>query len=189
MADYSRTCDIHQGFSFQHDNQDTIGYITALKVGDKDLDVDMEVNTPEGKQEKVVSVLSGISHEVATTNPISFSGQVSVKNRQALAQMVYSNLAKIKVELKFVVWEFDPAKDQNKYFKGLHSNSAAVKGLIRKSGKALELSVDHSPNSEVQSPLNYGFSITVVPTPEKQSLELAVSVNGKIALTWSNDAP
>lgn len=189
MADYSRSCDIHQGFSFQRDQQDTIGYINSMKLGDTELAADLEVNTPEGKQEKVVAVLSGVSHDVATTNPISFSGQVSVKNRQNIAQLVYTNLSKIHVEIKFVVWEFDPAKDKNTYYKAFHSNNAVVKGLIRKSGKNLDLSIDYTPNMEVQSPLNYGFSFTVVPTPEKQSLELAVSTDGKISLQWSNEAP
>lgn len=189
MAEYSRSCDIHQGFSFQRDQQDTIGYIATMKLGDKELAADLEVNTPEGKQEKVVAVISGISHDVATTNPIGFSGQVSAKNRQDLAQLIYTNPSKIHVEVKFVIWEFDPAKDKNTYYKAFHSNNAAVKGLIRKSGKNLDLCVDHTPNMEVQSPLNYGLSFTMVPTPEKQTLELAVSTDGQISLQWANEAP
>lgn len=188
MPLYERPCDVHQGYSFQKDVQTTVGFIKKLKLGDADLAADQVVKSPLAPADdlKVVAVMSHVSWNVGASTPVFFAGQISVKNRQTVAKLVYTSMTKIAIEIDFVVFEFDPAGNQNKYYQAFHSDGKAVKALVHKEQSNLSLSVAYQPSEIIKSPMNYDFQIGLVPQVEKQNLQMAVSVDGKFSVVWSS---
>jgi hypothetical protein len=185
MASTNLNCDVYQAFNFQPDIQNSIGHIAKLKVAGKELKADMEVTNPEdikGDNVKVVGVMSGISWEGGIADPISFSCQVSVTNKQELMVLQHSDLSSTEVEFQFKVFEYDPVKKQ--YFPSFHTDDADLKGLIEKSGGDLNLNIAQDQSTEVMQPLNFEFFLGVMPKEEKQDVKMAVSVDGKFAKAW-----
>jgi hypothetical protein len=184
MAKIDRPCDIYQGYNYKKDVQSTVGFITALKIGDKELKANQTCKDPENPTTdlEVVAVLSSANWSTGNTDAVYFSGQISISNRQEVALLVLNDLTKIEVSAKFVVYDYDLLSKQ--YFKAFHSNDAEMKGLLEKSGDDLSVSVADEASSAVQSPANYDFFIGIKPQPEQQDMHVATSVDNKIVKAW-----
>ena len=179
------SCSVNQGFNFYPDAHDYVGHIAKLKIGEKEFAVDLEVSNPEdikGDGVKVVGVMSDINWEGGIVDPIDFSCQVSVTNKQDLMLLQHSDLSDTTVEFQFKVFEYDPVK--KKYFPSFHTGDADVKGLIAKSGSELSLNIDADQSTEVMNPINFALSIGIMPKEEKQDIHMAVSVDGKFVKAW-----
>src|SRR5690349_10977031 len=134
MASYDRSCDVYQGFNFRKDKVSTVGFLTALTIGTVELKADITAKDPQdpSKDLAVVSVLSSVSWAVGVTDGVYLSGQLSTANRQAVQQLLYTDLSNVLVEKVFTVYEYDPVA--KKYYKGLHSEGTTLKGLLEKTG-------------------------------------------------------
>ncbi|RKH08449.1 hypothetical protein D7V97_19395 [Corallococcus sp. CA053C] len=186
MPQFSRNLDVYQGFNFKKDKQTPVGYITALTIGGVALKADQEtIKDPENPDaaiaDKVVAVLNHYLWDTGVTDAMYFSGQVSVANKQAVAEMLLGKFSNIEVVIKYVVYEYDPIG--KKYFKS-NFLDAEIKGLLEKNGDELNMSVADNESREVQSPKNYTFQIGVKPQALEQSLNLATSSTKKLAKKW-----
>jgi hypothetical protein len=187
MAESSFNCSVDQGFNFQKDAQCLVGHINSLKIGDKEFAKDIEVMDPTKINEDpnkvtVVGVASGVYWAGGFANPVSFSCQVSTKNKQDAALLQHTNLSNTNVECSFTVYDYDPV--EKKFYKAFHTNETDLKGLVQKSGGQLELRIDMDQSNEVTSPKNYAFYLSVMPQEEAQDIHLAVSVDSKFVKKW-----
>ena len=185
MAETSFSCDVSQGFNFKKDAQDIVGHISKLKIGEKDMDVDLAVTNPEdlaGDKIKVVGVVSDIYWEGGFAEPIQFSCQVSNANKKTLAILTNTEMSNTTVEFAFEIYDYDP--DEKKYYKAFHTDGAAIKGLVEKSGGSLSIGISTDQSMEVMSPNNFTLSLGVMPEDTEQETHLAFSVSDKVVKRW-----
>lgn len=184
MPEFRKVVDIYQGYNFKKDKQSTVGFITKLSLGASTLAADQTCKLPTNPDTdvKVVAVLSDVLWETGVTDAVYFSGQISVANRQAIAQLVYQTMTDITGMFQFSVFEYDPL--QKKYFPCFHSNSVDMKGILEKRGDELNFSVADLASTQVQSPENYAFNIGIKPQPSTQALQMAVGEGKNFAKLW-----
>ena len=185
MAETSFSCDVSQGFNFKKDAQDIVGHISKLKIGEKDMDVDLAVTNPEdlpGDKIKVVGILSDIYWEGGFAQPIQFSCQVSNANKKTLAILTNTEMSNTTVEFAFEIYDYDP--DEKKYYKAFHTDGAAMKGLVEKSGGSLSIAISMDQSMEVMSPNNFTLTLGVMPEDTEQETHLAFSVSDKLVKRW-----
>ena len=185
MAEFYKNCDVYQGYNYRKDKQTSVGFVTSLKVGDIELQVDQACKDPTAPETelKAVMVLSGSMWGLGVTDAVYLSGQVSVYNKQKLMGLLYKDLTKVDVEFKFSVYEYDPV--EKKYYKCmLPSDDAVLKGILEKNGGDLNLSVSDDASREVQSPENYAVQLGVKPQPSAQTITVATSFSDKVVKAW-----
>jgi len=184
MPQFSKGCHVSQGFNFKKDNTSIVGFLTALKVNDKEIKADITAKDPLNPTTDlpVVAVLSEVSWATGTVDALYFSGQLTAPNRQDLALMVYKDLTKVEVLFKYNIYEYDPVA--KKYFKCFHTGDTEMKGLLEKNGGDLTLSVSDDASTEVQSPLNFSFYIGIKPQPAEQSITIATADQKNVVKQW-----
>jgi hypothetical protein len=184
MPEFRKNCDVYQGFNFKKDKQSTVGFLTALKVNDQDLLVNLTAKDPTNPTTdlKAVAILDNAQWGTGVTDTIYLSGRIAVDNRQSLAVLLLNDLTKVEVEINFSVYEYDPLAKS--YYLAFHSNGAPVKGILEKRGSDLSLEVSDDPSGEVQSPQNFAVQIGVKPAPQAQEIHLATSQTAKIVKSW-----
>lgn len=211
MATYDRGLNIQQGFNFKKDVQQPIGFITKLKIGMEEFTPDMTVNSPMAAVTgsglnanatattgalAVVSVLEKITWEMGDTDPLQFEGQLSIAGKQAFSALLYASMIDIDIEVGFVIYEYDPLA--KKYYAAFSNTAQAgadasagtgVKGQIKKDGDNLAMTIEMEPNGDVQSPINYKFTLQVVPKPLAQTLLFATSSSRKVTKSWGRVGP
>ena len=184
MPQFRKVCDVYQGFNFKRDKQTSVGFITKLKLGDKDLKADFTCKDPTNPTTNVsvVAVISDVQWDTGVTDAVYFSGQVSIANKQEIQLLIYTSMTNVLVEYQFSVYEYDPVA--KKYYLCFHSNHKDMKGLLEKRGEELNLSVSDDAATEVQSPINYTFTTGIKPQPEAQELQLAVGAGRELSKAW-----
>jgi hypothetical protein len=185
MAEFYKNCDVYQGYNYRKDKQTSVGFVTSLKVGDIELQVDQACKDPTAPETelKAVMVLSGSMWGLGVTDAVYITGQVSVFNKQKLMGLLYKDLTKVDVEFKFAVYEYDPV--EKKYYKCmLPSDDAVLKGILEKNGNDLNLSVSDDASREVQSPENYSVQVGIKPQPSAQNITVATSFSDKVVKSW-----
>lgn len=178
--------DIPQGINFAKDNQNSFGYVTALKVGSASpggVTADLSV-TPGGQTNfpKVIGVISDVSWAGGHGDRMAFQVAISTANRQRLAAMLHKNLTDTSVELAFVVYSYDPAK-RNWYVSFASSGNDTLKGLVAKDGAKLAIAVGEK-NADVAAPELWNLSFSVMPKPMKQSINFCVGDQRCAIKTW-----
>jgi len=188
-AELSYSCSVAQGFHFEKDNQDTLGYINAIRIGESELKSDLSVTDPEdiSNTVKVFGIVSFIYWKGGYADPIQFSSHVSAENKKLIASLVHLTLENTNIEFDFTIYSYDPK--EKKYIKSFHSNQTFLRGLIYKSGGELHMAVDMDESMEVRSPKNYMFTIGIMPqdeqeTQDEQEIHIAVSVSDKFVKKW-----
>lgn len=181
MAEFSYGCSVSQGFNFEPDNQDTVGFINSCKVGETELASGIEIKDPEDPANKipVFGVLNAIYWEGRPTDPVQIHCQINTDNKNLIAQMVHGTWTNTEVEIGFTVYDYDP--DEKKYYKCLHTNEEALRCLVFKTGSGeLQIGVESDQSQEVMSPKNFTFSLAFVPQDdEEQQIHYAVSLMNK----------
>lgn len=165
---------IIQGFNFQKDNQDLVGHITELKIGSTKYEADLKVQDPTKVDSRskvdVVGVMSAIRWSGDASEPVTFTAHVGFENAKTAAVQIHKELTDTSVELKFVIYKFDPEKRE--YYPHFYAGDAALKGLIEKYGGELEFEMDLEEQCrEVPSPINFELYLSVMP---QQALEAQV---------------
>lgn len=184
MPQFTRNLDVYQGYNYKKDKQTPTGYLTKLTVGGTALAVDQTCKDPTAATTdlKCVAVLNNVLWETGITDAVYLSGQISVTNRQNIAQLVYLSLTTVEVLFQFTVYEYDPLA--KKYFMSFHSNATDMKGILEKRGEDLNVSVADTPSTEVQSPENYTMQIGIKPQPTAQSLHIATGDQKTVVKAW-----
>lgn len=186
MPHFSKALSVKQGFNFDKDKQDKVGFLLTLKIGDTELPADLKtimnpLNPTEKLTDGVMAVLSSFDWNTGSTDAIYLSGQVSTSNRQVISEMLLGTWSNIEVEFTFSVYEYEPA--QRKFFKSAFVDTTLL-GLLEKNGSELNLDVADDPSHEVQSPQNYAFRIGIKPKSQEQQIQLAVGEQKKVTKTW-----
>lgn len=185
MPVFSKTCDLQQGYNFKKDEMDCVGYITSITIGDTTFTADQTVKDPMSPDDdlSVFAVLTGALWELGATDAVHFSGQVSISSKQSIQLLTYKDLSKIEVKFKFAVYYYDPI--EKKYFKCmLGADDAELSGILEKNGSDLSIHVNDDPDTEVQSPENYAFSVGIKPQPTAQEITIATSYSEKVVKAW-----
>ncbi len=181
-----KPCDVRQGFDFDKNRRSTVGHLTSLSIGDTQLDADFGVTNPTepgGDPQKVVAVLSHVYWGGGYYDPIHISGQVSGENKDRLQTIVRHWDPVNDVRFSFDVYDFD--QGEGRYYPSFHSNGVILQGEVLKAEGGLVLQVENVSGMEVQSPENYGFTMAVLPAPQRQYLHLATGVDvGKTQEPW-----
>jgi hypothetical protein len=186
MPHFTKVLDVKQGFNFDKDKQEKVGFLTSLKIGDQELAADMAtimdpLNPTQAIASGVMAVLSSYDWNTGSTDSMYFSGQISTENRQKIAEMLLGTWSNVTVEFTFSVYEYEPSK--KKFFKAAYVDNP-LKGLLEKNGTDLNLDVADDPSHEVQVPQNYTFRIGIKPKSEEQQVNLAVGAERKVAKKW-----
>lgn len=175
---------VSQGFNFQKDSRESIGHINYLKVGDTEMSSDLNVTDPMNiaNYVKVFGVASGISWNGGYAEPVSFSAQVSVDNKNKLATLQHKSMANTEVTIQFTFYAFDPVT--KKYYQSFHTNAIKLGGLVLKRGGELAMNIAMNQSSEVVIPKNHTFTLGVMPQDQSMQLYLATSPTAKVAKPW-----
>ena len=181
--------DEYQGFNFEAGKQQTVGYITAMKVHDKTYPKVLEVTNPEdsaGPKLKVVGVITYISWK-GGSKPIALIARITSRVLQIAGRQTNDTASREvlndpSVEFEFVIYQYDDKKE--KYYKSFHSGSNTLKGLVEKRGGYLDLDVNPSPSEVVSWPRNYELYISIVPHSEAQDLHVAVAHDTTTIEKW-----
>lgn len=183
-AETSLAASVSQGFNFQKDAQDNIGHINYLKIGDTEMDSDLNVTDPMNIRNyvKVFGVASSIYWKGGYAEPIQFSAQVSVPNKNKLATLQHKSMANTEVEVQFTFYSWDPRSKS--YYQAFHTNAVKVKGLVLKRGGSLAMNIAMDQSSEVVSPKNHTFTLGVMPQDTNMELYLAFSSSDKLVKKW-----
>lgn len=185
MAEISKQCSVFNGFNFRKDLQETIGHVTKLKIGDKELKADFTegIKDPETESDvKTVGVMSSFYWEGGYAQPLELSFQISITNKNEVATLLHTELKNIAVEVAFEVFEYDPEK--KKFFKSIHTNDQALKALLQVQGSERQLYLADEQGAEVEQPLNYQVQIGVVPEEQVQEIHVAVATDHKFVKPW-----
>lgn len=181
---YSFSCSVIQGFNFDQESQELVGFINYLKIGDTELPQDFIVTDPVNIQHKinVFGVISGIFWRGEYSDPVIFTAQVSNPSKNTLSTMLHKTIISRNVEFSFTVYEYDPV--DKTYFEVLHSNSIILKGEILQQNAELALNVFTDQSNEVVSPKNYTLNMAVEPQDVTQQIYLAISNDDKSVKPW-----
>ena len=164
-------------------DQNPVGFIEYLKIGDTEIRSDFSVIVPTSKSgQNVVGVLSSIYWLGGHADPIHFSSQISKANMNTIASMIHRTLGNTEVEFAFSVYDYD--SQAKSYYKSFHTNSVPLQGLIQKAGGELAIAIDPAPSSEVTDPSNFRFTLGVVPQDRSQEVQIGVSATDTFSKKW-----
>lgn len=175
---------VSQGFNFEKDSHEAIGHINYLRVGDTDMASDLNVTDPMNiaNYVKVFGVASDIAWNGGYAEPITFTAQVSVDNKNKLATLQHKSMANTEVQIAFTFYTYDPVA--KKYYQSFHTNAIKVKGLVLKRGGELAMNITMDQSTEVVSPKNHTFTLGVMPQDQAMVLYLATSATAKSTKPW-----
>jgi len=181
----SLRADVVQGFDFQKDKQTPVGHITALTIAGEKFENSLTVQNPTKMEsrpdEKIVGVISNIRWDGGQTDPIIFTCQVGVKNRETADILTYKKLSNTKVEFAFNVYQFD----KDTYYRSFYTSEQGIQGEIEKNRGELEMEIDDEPSSVVVSPRNFELYLSIMPSDvNAYFLNLAISKNSTKQQPW-----
>mgnify|MGYP000367278594 CR=1 FL=1 len=184
MPQFSLALDVDQGFNFRKDQTVPVGFITTLSINGKALAADIKCKDPLNPTTdlSVFGVLSSASWEIGVTDAIYFSSQISAPNRNAVLMLTYLDLTNVEVKFKYNVYNYDPVAKT--YYLCFHCGDTEMLGILEKCGKDLTLSVANDASTEVQSPINYSFSVGIKPQQTAQTLTLATANQQNVVKQW-----
>jgi len=160
-----------QGFNFDNNGKDPLGFVNTLTIGAVTIEPDVEVHHPTAAHlpPKSVGVLGSIAWGGGSADPIELTVYISAKNRERIEQLLHGGVADTSVKIDFVVYNYDPIN--KKYFKAFFPNSCPARGQIRKDSEG--------------SPFKLGEKGAAVATPENWALSIVIGpANGVVQLTY-----
>lgn len=184
-ADISKSCDIYRGFNYSHGQTSPVGVLTQLTIGGEiELQADFVVTDPLDPQMEleVVGVLGSVDWAGGYSDPLHFSAQVSSANKDEIDRLLGRLSTAPEMEFGFAVFEWDP--EERRYYLSFHDNGEVLFGEILEDGGELAIMIDDRPNEEIHRPVNFTFSVSVLPVGENV-LHLAMDVSSKFAKQWS----
>lgn len=184
MPQFSLALSVDQGFNFRKDRTVPVGFVTAISINGAALTPDIVCKDPLNPTTdlNVFAVLSNASWEIGVTDAVYFSGQISAPNRNQVLMLTYLDLTNVEVKFKFNVYNYDPVAKC--YFMCFHCADTELEGILEKRGEDLTLRVADDPSTQVQSPINYAFSIGIKPQQTAQAMTLATANQQNVVKQW-----
>lgn len=183
MASISKQCSIENTFNFKRDVQLPIGHITALKIGSKTFSADLEVKKPTDEAaEKIVGAISDFYWEGGFAESLDFVFDVSVTNKTDILSLLHTDMKSILVEITFTLYDYDP--EEKAFFTCVHSNSTALKGLIKTEGDSRLFECTGDQDMVINQPQVYPVMLHIVPEDTQQDVHVAVATSKKFVKPW-----
>lgn len=144
-VEFSKECDVGQGYNFKKNEHHTFGFITSWTIGENTISPDIKVVDPNslasvaasagstGSQEMntsgifnlaVVGVLGSASWSTLPNENITLDARVSLTNAQTLRMITMQSLKKVIMQIGFVVYEYDLVNQ--KYFTSFATKQGAA---------------------------------------------------------------
>jgi hypothetical protein len=185
MPHFSKVLSLKQGFNFDKDKQDKVGFVTLLRLNGQELGAELPgIKDPERPWTLLhggaVSVLSSFDWSTGSTDAMYFSGELSTENGQKMAELLQETEGELKVVFAFSIYEYEPSKKG--YFRSAYADKP-LQGLIDRTSSHV-FRVADDPAGEVQSPQNYAFRIGIKPESQKQKVQMYVGEQRKITKIW-----
>ena len=184
-AELSINCDVVQGFNFSPGQTTPVGHLTYLKIGGTTFASDLDVTDPEdpvGDSMGVAGVMDDIYWAGGPSYPIQFTVRLSTANKNIATVLTHTELASTEVLFRYNAYDYDAG--QGRYYKAFHTNSVTLAGYIESSGGDLQIFIDTDQASDVMSPANFAFTLSVMPANVAQVLHRAVSVGSLWTSPW-----
>ncbi|WP_395168186.1 hypothetical protein ACGP04_15170 [Piscirickettsia salmonis] len=186
MANYSQAYCVAQGFNVNANIHRRFGYINYLRIGDLELSADIDVEVPvEGVKSKHVGVISDLFwQETAKVQPITIDFRLSVSNQQQLAHYIEQNNFNSDVLIEFASYDYDA--NAQAFYSSFNTDKETIEGdlEILAADSQLAIYVGKEQETDVQSPVNYFVSLSMVSTAKAQQLISATSARIKRMLPW-----
>lgn len=127
-VEFTKECDVGQGYNFKQDEHHTFGFITSWAIGDNDIAPDIKIVDPNSLptiastagstavqevktnnifNKAVVGVLQSATWSTLPNENIVLNARVSLSNAQTLQMLTMQSLKKVIMQIGFVVWEYD----------------------------------------------------------------------------------
>lgn len=185
--DISPVCSPYQGANFKKDKQDSVGYITALKIGSKTFTADLSCADPTdtSKSVKAVMVLSKAKWSTGKSDAIYFNGEVSATTQSAMYSLGLNDMTDVTVEFQFTVYKFDAVKTPYAYYKHFHSNDTTMKGMLEKDGSDYTFEIgDSKLDTFKDAPQVFPCYLGIKPQNTEQDIQIATSQTDKSTKKW-----
>ena len=182
MPSVNKYCDIYNAFNFKRDLQEKLGHVTSLKIGEANPSADLTLKEPISEGDvKCVGAISSFDWNAGDADPLSFSCQVSITNKNNMASLIHTQMKSVAVEVDFAIYDYDP--DAKAYYKAVWVDSA-IKGVLKVEGNERDLHLADEASTEVQQPLNYTLNFGIQPEDNEQQIHMAVSQKNKFVKQW-----
>jgi hypothetical protein len=171
-----------QGFNFQRDRQDSVGHVTALKIGETAFEADIPATDPVRKSgTQVVAVLNAARWAGGVSDPIDLSGNLSTQNKQNLQALLQNNLGSVAVEVAYAVYVYDPMT--RAYYAGGQGGTAnaPLRAIVQKQGQDLLLTAGE--RGQVPNPENWDFTLGIMPAGQ-HSLTFSTAPGRNVIRRW-----
>lgn len=185
MAIFQKQCDLVQGYRFRKDGRTSVGHITKLQIGTVLLAADQTVKNPLRPDEnvEVVAVLDTALWELEPSDPLRFSGQVSLPSKQSLVNLLTKPTPGLELRFEFTIYDFDPTREA--YYRCMYGTEGVeLVGSVVKEGGDLLLAVADQPSSAIREPANFALHLGVESLDRVQSLTLAVASDRELTKPW-----
>jgi len=162
---------IEQGFNPQRDFQGSCGFLSSLTFNNHVFTPDINSHAPTDFETTVhvVGILRSIEWAGGVADPIILHAMVSTQAKQLISLYTHQLLHNSNVSFNFRVYSYDPIK-KNWYEAFRPAEDQALSGRIEKDGTQYLFSIVDDPGTEVQSPENWEFTISILPAPLSQQL-------------------
>ncbi len=137
---------------------------------------------PVGDSMGVAGVMDDIYWAGGPSYPIQFTVRLSTANKNIARVLTHTELASTEVLFRYNAYDYDAG--QGRYYKAFHTNSVTLAGYIESSGGDLQIFIDTDQASDVMSPANFAFTLSVMPANVAQVLHRAVSVGSLWTSPW-----
>lgn len=183
MPAIDKQCSIFNAYNFKRDLQDKIGHVTYLKIGENELVKDQELKIPlDDSLLKVVGPIGNFHWEGGYAQPLLFTIQLSITNKNAVAALLHTTMQSVAVVIAFNIYDYDPIA--KKFFRCLHSNDVNLNSIIYMQGRERQIYLQDEPSAEVTKPLNFQLTLGVIAEDTQQEIHLAVSLDRKFVKPW-----
>lgn len=184
MPQFSLSTSVDQGFNFRKDRTVPVGFITAISINGQVFPPDIICKDPLNPTTDLpaFAVLNSVSWGIGITDTLQFSGQISGPNRNDVMLLTYQDLANVEVKFKFNVYDYD--QKAKTYFLVFHCDDTELQGILEKRGEDLSIRVSDLASTEVESPINYTFTIGIKSQQIAQTMTLATENQKNVVKQW-----
>jgi hypothetical protein len=174
---------VANGFNFQSNNHNLVGFITSLTIGPAALAADFSVTKPTGQTNQVVAVLQTEDWAGNLTDGIQLNARISTANKQAVNLLLQQGVVGVPVQFSFQIFAYD-GNTLTWYQAFYPQANGTLTGFISQSFGTNLLTVAATASTDVTSPVNYDLVILLLPNAAMQELALGVNSGSVIVKSW-----
>lgn len=185
-AGFAFECSVFQGFNFQKDRQNNVGFIESLKIDGIELKPDLTVVNPVAleKQIKIAAVISDLEWNGESFDPVLINANISTENKNSLVSILKKAQPKPEIEASFSIYSYDP--QSKKYFKSFYTDAKKLSCTLLNNSGELALTVENTPSAEIKSPAIHRFSIGFLPQRKNMQIHIAINEQARMVKPFGN---